>query len=364
MAVAFYCQEKTRVAVPVQGCAEWTLGFWFNPELRDGMIIEWTQRDGDTAYRWVLEFHPELSVKCSKRERDDAPPRDVDLWKSTAVVNRAWTHLAVRHTVDWRCAGDRESTRVPHIWLLINGVEVGRFAAKPGAIVGELLVCPFNQVADPFFVAEPLQDAAVRQQMLSPQPAGTLFVAPPPGSRHVDGPFPVWKQPLSTEEGVPLQDFIVSLDKQLAVARGRLEERRGMTLGRVAIDARVVPAGSGSRVRVPRLVDDQGRPSANRIDSRALSTLRVEYDPPPPPPGEQPPTPRCPDLADVTEVMARRLAGAAGLGVEVFQQFVQEPSRVGLVVRQHPRAGEPVKPGTKVLVFLGSSSVRSDRVEQ
>lgn len=356
MAVAFYGNERARVAVPVQRQVEWTLGFWCKRQ-RDGDIIEWTQRDGDTSYRCALKTEPELRITCSKYEGELAPTRDGDEQTTKLVLwPECWVHLAVRRTAQWHCAGDAQPASGPHTWLLINGVEVGRFAARPGAIIGELQIAPGHHVADPFFAAEPLQDAAVRQQMLSPQPAGPLFFAPPPNSERLEGPFPVWRQPRSAEEGVPIQDFILSLDKQLAEVRGRLEERRGMTLGRVAIDARVVPTGSGSLVRVPCLVDDQGRPSANRIDSRALSTLRVEYDPPPPPPGEQPPTPLCPDLADTTEVMARRLATAAGLGVEVFKQFVQEPSRVGLVVRQHPRAREPVKPGTKVLVFLGASS--------
>jgi hypothetical protein len=154
---------------------------------------------------------------------------------------------------------------------------------------------------------------------------------------------------------VSLATLIRNTNREIEAARAELAGRgAAYRLGRVTMELRMLPGpgGSGAIFPSPKAMD--------HLRGDQLSKLDLEFESERPPEAPEPPQATVPELAGLTETVARRKLAEAGLLVEASFQAVPpagaDKDLAGRVVNQLPPPGEKVALSTTVHVFIGQAS--------
>lgn len=141
--------------------------------------------------------------------------------------------------------------------------------------------------------------------------------------------------------------FLQGMQERIQTARTNLAAEGGpYRLGRVTVQAKVLPGAKGDSIIFPK---------PGEVDGSALSTFEFEFDPTPAP--ESAPTVvAVPDVLGYTEAKARRVLTAAGFSAEVNYEAVSNAGDVDRVVSQHPAGSQQAEPASGVMIFIGKAS--------
>ena len=150
-----------------------------------------------------------------------------------------------------------------------------------------------------------------------------------------------------------LGDLVANVGTELRTAQETLAGSGSpFKLGRLSMELKVVPSQHGTGFNFPT------RDEVQRISGDSLSVVNFDFSSVTPVTFPVDPSlVEVPDLAGMTEVMARRVVAAAGLGLQTgllaVPRTVEGVSQAGRVVRQIPAAGDRVAPGTVITALLG-----------
>ena len=124
----------------------------------------------------------------------------------------------------------------------------------------------------------------------------------------------------------------------------------GLQLGTTSLKLTGIASNNGDviGIKFPELAEELAAGSA-------MSELSVSFTPPaqpPAPPAPVAPTPLVPDLGGYTRALALRKLTALRYSAQVRTAGVADASQQGKVLRQMPRAGEPLVAGSTVVLFI------------
>jgi len=146
-----------------------------------------------------------------------------------------------------------------------------------------------------------------------------------------------------------LEQFVRDMRAGIETARGEIDGIGGnYRLGRVTIQAKVLPGAKGRSIRFP---------AVGEVDGSLLSTIDLDFESA----GTEtvPALPTVPDVVGYTEPKARRELISAGFTAEVSYQSVDKREERDRVVDQRPLPDSARDPGTAVTVFIGKEMTGS-----
>lgn len=144
-----------------------------------------------------------------------------------------------------------------------------------------------------------------------------------------------------------LDAFVRDMREKIESARRTIGDGAGnYRLGRVTIQAKVLPGAKGRSIRFP---------SPGEVDGALLTTIDLDFETTAVVESE-PPKPRVPDVRGYTEPRARRELVGSGFAAEISYQAVATLAERERVVDQHPVPGSSGEPGSSVTIFIGKES--------
>ncbi|MEH6565911.1 MAG: PASTA domain-containing protein [Halopseudomonas sp.] len=136
-----------------------------------------------------------------------------------------------------------------------------------------------------------------------------------------------------------------NIARQLQQAQSKLnEDGVPYRLGKVSLNLKTLV--NGNSMTLPTLAEiDKG-------NSGIFTDVALEYLPDSSTGQSSEPMVTVPDFSDLTETLARRLAGDLGLQLEAAYQSVGKNQSIGQAIRQIPAKGSTLPPGESVLVVF------------
>lgn len=137
-----------------------------------------------------------------------------------------------------------------------------------------------------------------------------------------------------------------SIAQQLQLAQTKMQDDGiAYRLGRVSLNVKTLL--SGNHITLPT------RSDLLRNNPGLFTDIELEYLPEAPDTDTVEPTLSVPDFSELTETLARRLAGDLGLRLEsAYQSVGSSGQSIGQAIRQLPAKGTQVSPGDTVLVVF------------
>lgn len=176
---------------------------------------------------------------------------------------------------------------------------------------------------------------------------GASDAAPRPAA--ADAPVP-GRPPLAAaalRPGVPIGTLLGNAATQI---REVSLADSGFQLGTTSLKLTGIASSDGDTIGIkfPELAEELAAGSA-------MSELSVSFTPPaqpPAPPAPVAPTPLVPDVVGYTRALALRKLAAQPYTAQVRTAGVADAALAGQVLRQLPRAGEPLVAGSTVVIFV------------
>lgn len=334
MALAFWLPRDLTAKIPDGDLNNgWCVGAWlrWDPRYSIFRLVIPADKAGEPETAFTV-----LSSNGLQVTREHASSKETKQ-VGKPVREEEWIHVAIGLEIG-------QTTEI-----LLNGVVVEHLPGAPGTKRPSTITFASRQaIADPIAVEGYRRNRNLAQwNIFAVVPSSRLLLTLPEGAVSVRHPLP----------GVAITGNTMGLADLIDTVSGNVAEiyEQRKDLGTVTLDLKVVPVDTSGAVTLPVLLDDKGQALDKPLDSQALTTVHLEFTPPPPPPSRPAAQLQVPNLGGLTEVLARRLAEAAGFSLELFSQFEARPEHSGRVVRQHPAADALAPRGTKLLAFLGQS---------